>query len=195
MGLLKNHASYDPLALRHAGLLGSAVTKYWTRQLERSIRPGTLGRNVARCIMKGKRNELESLLRYGLPPWPVAVLLIKATQELLELKLSAGVARRVRAPRAITSRVEEEVRCAALALGRSADRVAAVAAHHVSSERLTAGLDREGARLEQVTGAIRHTREALAELILSGMDSEDLNRTVVVLQWLGEVTQDEVITT
>jgi hypothetical protein len=156
-------------------------------------RPGRIAPRVVALIKARKANELEVLLRAVLPHWHVSGVVIKTSQELLELQAAAALARDVGVPRSITNVISREVEQVAAVLGQSCDRLAAVAKQNIYSERLDHGLREEERKLEKLTNAIHRTRESLAELTLAGRNAADLHVAEDMVIWLGQVAQQEAM--
>jgi hypothetical protein len=174
------------------GLVGQVRAGVSDWRNRHAFQPGQIGRHLVHDVKAGKRNRLEELLREALPPWPITVALLAAGHELLELRSAAVIAGRVGVPQAITEHLCQEAERAALAVGKIADRVAAVGAQHVEHPRLHDTLNREAARVEAFSHAIRQAREALAELTAAGNSDHDLEAAEAALRVLREMTQDEL---
>jgi signal transduction histidine kinase len=156
-------------------------------------RPGRIAPCVVALIKAQKANELEVLLRAVLPHWHVSGVVIKTSQELLELQAAAILSRDVGVPRSITNVIGREVEQVATIVGQSCDRLAAVAQQNISSCRLEEGLQEEERKLETLAKAIHRARESLAELTLAGRNTEELRVAEDMLTWLGQVTQQEAL--
>jgi hypothetical protein len=179
--------------LAHA-LTGSFHYRFpWQEGRAPLPRPGHIAPRVVALIKARRANDLEVLLRDVLPHWHVSGVVIKTSQELLELQAATALARDVGVPRSITNVISREVEHVALVVGQSCDRLAAVAQQNIYSERLEDGLREEERKLETLANAIHRTRESLAELTLAGRSAAEIRVAEEMVIWLGQVAQQEAM--
>jgi hypothetical protein len=175
-----------------ATIRDSMETGYFSveARARRARRPARISDSLRIYARAGDTSSLLYFMQRELPAWRITSSLVRAVDELSTLERATAVARSAGVPLALSGGLAAEARKAAEAMWRVADRVAAAGAQQVESTTLLELLARDADKVDRVAAVAHQTRQALAELTLSGTESAELGTAELRLGAFCEAVRD-----
>ena len=176
-----------------AVLIGEYVSA--DARASRALQAGRVGESLEQYVPGKTSEEMARFLADALPGWDEAQRSLQsAVAELTDLQRAIAAARFGSAGQALGDQIVRESHVAAAALWRSADRLAAVAAHRDDSETLRLSIEKELASLDRIETALHTARIGLAELALAdyrdGRSTQAIETAVIRLVALGKAASE-----
>ncbi|NPV09280.1 MAG: hypothetical protein HPY83_15140 [Anaerolineae bacterium] len=181
--------------------LAQAVGRWLGQRLEGgqgrfagALRPRTVEEMLRTYLEQGRQEEAARLLDRSITGAPydrLKVQLLWAASELTALREGATIARSSGAPAVLVGRVHDDLREAGAALAHTAGAAAAASAQGVATPAMEEAVDREVEKLRRFSAAVLAAREGLAQVTLSGSDSEsELAQVADRLQAVAEAARE-----
>ncbi|MGB0385368.1 MAG: hypothetical protein ACPGWR_11140 [Ardenticatenaceae bacterium] len=135
------------------------------------------------------QNEIDRCLRESLPQGHIKLLLLAASEQLLQLKHALPLAQQTGVPESVISPLRQETDNALDAVFTSANRFAAVHIQGIEFSKLGPTLEHEIQKLQQIVEVSQQTRETLAKWTILGGGEQALQEAETRLRAFEEATR------